>query len=59
MRRSPREAIQERSQLTDEWSAAVPLILVRVYKCLEDFTAVEREAAAALAMPGQPSRPSW
>ena len=45
-------AIQERTQLTDEWNAAVPLILLRVYTCLEDFKAVEREAAAALAMPG-------
>jgi len=45
-------AIQERTQLTDEWNAAVPLILLRVYNCLEDFQAVEREAAAALAIPG-------
>ena len=44
-------AIQERNQLTDEWSTAVPLILLRVYPCLEDVPAVEREAAAALAMP--------
>ena len=44
-------AIQERTQLTDEWNAAVPLILLRVYPCLEDYPAVEREAAAALAMP--------
>ena len=44
-------AIQERTQLTDEWNAAVPLILIRVYSCLDDFPAVEREAAAALAAP--------
>ena len=44
-------AIQERTLLTDEWNAAVPLILMRVYNCLEDFQAVAREAAAALAMP--------
>ena len=44
-------AIQERTQLTDEWNAAVPMILLRVYTWLEDFQAVEREAAAALAMP--------
>ena len=44
-------AIQERTQLTDEWNAAVPLILMRVYGCLDDFPAVEREAAAALADP--------
>ena len=44
-------AIQERTQLTDDWNAAVPLILMRVHTWLEDFQAVEREAAAALAMP--------
>jgi len=43
--------IQERTQLQDEWNAAVPLILLRVYPCLEDYEAVEREAAAALALP--------
>jgi len=42
---------QERTQLTDEWNAAVPLILMRIYTCLEDFPAAEREAAAALALP--------
>jgi LuxR family maltose regulon positive regulatory protein len=40
---------QERTPLTDEWNAAVPLILIRVYICLGDFQAAEREAAAALA----------
>jgi LuxR family maltose regulon positive regulatory protein len=51
-------AIQERTQLLDEWSAAVPLILLRVYPCLEDYEAVEREAAAALAIPelAEPAR---
>ena len=44
-------AIQERTQLSDEWIAAVPLILLRVYTWLEDYEAVEREAAAALATP--------
>jgi LuxR family transcriptional regulator, maltose regulon positive regulatory protein len=44
-------AIQERTQLTDEWNAVAPLILIRVYNCLDDFAAVEREAAAALAAP--------
>ena len=47
-------AIQGRTQLTDEWNAAVPLILLRVYNCLDDFPAVEREAAAALAIPELP-----
>ena len=44
-------AIQERTQLTDAWNAAVPMILMRVHTWLEGFQAVEREAAAALAMP--------
>jgi LuxR family maltose regulon positive regulatory protein len=44
-------AIQERAQLTDGWNATVPLILLRVYNCLEDFQAIEQEAAAALAIP--------
>ena len=44
-------AIQERTQLQDEWNASVPLILLRVYPCLEDYEAVEREAAAALGPP--------
>ena len=45
------QTAQERAQLTDEWDVAVPLILMRVYTCLGDFPAVEREAAAALALP--------
>ena len=44
-------AIQERTQLTDEWNTVVPLVLLRVYTCLGDFPAAEREAAAALAEP--------
>ena len=47
-------AIQEQTTLADEWNAAVPLILLRVYPCLEDFPAVEREAAAALSIPSSP-----
>ncbi|HTZ27439.1 MAG TPA: LuxR C-terminal-related transcriptional regulator [Streptosporangiaceae bacterium] len=43
-------AIQD-TPLTDGWNAAIPAILVRVYNCLEDFPAAEREAAAALAAP--------
>jgi LuxR family transcriptional regulator, maltose regulon positive regulatory protein len=42
-------ATQERLQLADEWNAAVPLILIRVYNSLGDFPAVEREASTALA----------
>jgi len=51
-------AIQERTQLADEWVAAVPMILTHVHTWLEDFPAVEREAAAALAMPelSEPAR---
>jgi LuxR family transcriptional regulator, maltose regulon positive regulatory protein len=45
-------AIQKRTQLADDWNAAVPMILMHVYTWLEDFQAVEREAATALAMPG-------
>ena len=44
-------AFQERTQLADEWRAAVPLILLRAYTWLEDFEAVEREAEAALDTP--------
>ena len=42
-------AIQELTQLADEWNAVVPLVLIRVYNCLDDFPAAEREAATALA----------
>ena len=44
-------ASRKRTQLQDEWSAAVPLILQNVYTWLEDYESVEREAAAALAAP--------
>ena len=44
-------AMQERAQLSDAWNAVVPLILIRMYNCLGDFPALEREAAAALAAP--------
>ena len=44
-------AMQERTRLTDEWNAVVPLVLTRVYNVLDDFTAVEREAVTALAAP--------
>ena len=45
-------AIQERTSLSDEWiTAAVPMILLRAYTCQEEYEAVEREAAAALADP--------
>ena len=43
--------IEERTQLGDEWGFGVPLLLMHAYTWLEDFAAVDREAAAALAMP--------
>lgn len=43
------QAIQDQSQLSDDWNPAVSLVLLRIYPCLEDFPAVEREAAIALA----------
>ena len=45
-------AIQEQATPSDEWTAALPLALAHVYQWLDDYEAVEREAAAALAMPG-------
>jgi LuxR family maltose regulon positive regulatory protein len=44
--------IQERTQFADEWDALISMVLLRAYSWLEDFPAVEREAAAALAAPG-------
>jgi len=43
--------IEQRALPGDEWNAAVPLILLRVYTWLEDVEAVDREAATVLAMP--------
>ena len=50
--------IEERTQLGDEWGFGVPLLLLRAYTWLEDFEAVDREAAAAQAMPSvaEPAR---
>jgi LuxR family transcriptional regulator, maltose regulon positive regulatory protein len=44
-------AIQERTGLTDEWTAVIPMNLPRAYAWLEDYEAAGREAAAALATP--------
>jgi len=44
-------AIQEQALLPDEWTATVPMILMSAFEWLEDFPAVEREAAVALATP--------
>jgi LuxR family transcriptional regulator, maltose regulon positive regulatory protein len=51
-------AIQAQTQSADEWDAAVPLVLMRLYASLEDVKAVEREVDAALASPGlsEPAR---
>jgi len=43
--------IEQRPLLDDEWNTGVSMILLRAYTWLEDFGAVDREAAAALAMP--------
>ena len=50
--------IEERTQLGDEWGFGVPLLLLHAYTWLEDFEAVDREAAAAQAMPSvtEPAR---
>jgi LuxR family maltose regulon positive regulatory protein len=47
-------AAQQRMQLTDEWTALLVLPLIQGYGLLEDFPAVEREAAVVLAVPGLP-----
>jgi LuxR family transcriptional regulator, maltose regulon positive regulatory protein len=44
-------ATQERTHLTDGWDIAVPVILIRVFACLGDLAAAEREATTALASP--------
>jgi LuxR family transcriptional regulator, maltose regulon positive regulatory protein len=44
-------AARARTQLPDEWDAAVPLILQIACTWLEDYESAEREAAAALAAP--------
>jgi LuxR family transcriptional regulator, maltose regulon positive regulatory protein len=46
--------IQDRTHVTDEWTAALPIVLSRAYTYLEDFPAVEREAALALSTPTLP-----
>jgi LuxR family transcriptional regulator, maltose regulon positive regulatory protein len=50
--------IEERTLLGDEWGFGVPLLLLRAYTWLEDYEAVDREAAVAQAMPSvaEPAR---
>ena len=52
-----REA-RDQTQPADEWYAAVPLVMMRLYASLEDVKSVEREVDAALASPGlsEPAR---
>jgi len=47
-------AIQERTGLSDDWIAAMPVIVLRAHTWLENYEAVEREAAAALTEAGLP-----
>ena len=51
-------AAQEQAHPADEWDAAVPLVMMRLYASLEDVKAVEREVDAALAIPAltEPAR---
>ena len=49
-----RSAAGARLDDDDEWIAALLTILLRAYTYLEDFEAVDREAAAALATPSLP-----
>ena len=44
-------SIKERMQLTDGWNVAAPMILPTAYSWLEDYPAMEHEAAAALEAP--------
>jgi LuxR family maltose regulon positive regulatory protein len=44
-------SIEQRTLLADDWDATLPAVLLRAYTWLEDFEAVDREAAATQAMP--------
>ena len=44
-------AIWERADVSDEWAGIVPQVLLPVYGWLEDYKAVDREAAVAVATP--------
>jgi LuxR family transcriptional regulator, maltose regulon positive regulatory protein len=44
-------AALERAQLADDWLAAAPMVLLRACTWLEDYEAVDPEAATALAAP--------
>ena len=44
-------SMKKRMQLTDGWNVAAPMILPTAYSWLEDYPAMEQEAAAALEAP--------
>jgi LuxR family transcriptional regulator, maltose regulon positive regulatory protein len=44
-------AIAAQTQVSDDWIASIPMMLLRAYTWLEDLEGVDREAAAALASP--------
>jgi LuxR family transcriptional regulator, maltose regulon positive regulatory protein len=44
-------AIAAQTQVSDDWIASIPMMLLRAYTWLEDLAGVDREAAAALASP--------
>ena len=44
-------AIAEQTEVSDDWIASIPLMLLRAYTWLEDLAGVDREAATALASP--------
>jgi LuxR family maltose regulon positive regulatory protein len=48
------QAIRKQKQLTDDWAAAIPLVLMHAYTFTEDLPAAARQAAAVLAMPEIP-----
>src|SRR5450755_4515264 len=52
-------SIEERTLLGDEWGFGVPLLLLRAYTWLEDFEAVDREAAQPKAGPRVPRPAGW
>jgi len=51
-------AARRQAPSADEWDAAVPLVMMRLYASLEDVKAVEREVDTALASPrlSEPAR---
>ena len=48
------QAMQGQKQLTGDWAAVIPVVLLHAHTFTDDLPAVARQAAAALAMPGIP-----